>query len=269
MSKLNETCPNCFGKSYRKAGVRKGKQRYRCRDCGYQFVSNPEDPRSFCGLYTVARKNFIRISVAMVESLQLKKGVSLGFSIDDDRMFVYKDDQGFDLKVNSHHIEVYENGLIKHILQHFGLDHRAGYRFEGEVKQEIWEMRKITKKNIHEVIGRPDYRRKLPPTITVMSNRIVSISRAAIDLLLLEKGDSLEIAEENGKIYIAVNTDGEFKISKVEKGATTVTTKKVSDYFINKFNIEKSDLPCRLSISEKDSIESEGLRYFEIKRTEQ
>ncbi len=34
-------CPKCQSSHKKKNGFRRGKQSYKCKDCGYQFVENP------------------------------------------------------------------------------------------------------------------------------------------------------------------------------------------------------------------------------------
>jgi hypothetical protein len=257
-----------MSQSLLKVGLSRGKQRHKCRDCGYKFVENAIQP-PFCGLYTGARKNHIRISRSLADGLEIKEGDGIGFSFDEGTMFVFKEAEGFEIQLKASHLQVYDNALYKYICRFFDLDHHLGYRFEGEVSNNLWEMKKITKKNIHEVIGYTDYRRKLPPTATIMSNRMLLFSKAAIDLLVIDKADKLELAEDGGKIFIGVNPDGEFKISMTDHGATTVSSKKIGDYFIKKFDLSDSDLPFRMSILEKGSLESDGVTYFQVTKEQQ
>ena len=41
LPELAMECPQCKSSQHKKNGLRRGKQSYRCKDCGYQFVENP------------------------------------------------------------------------------------------------------------------------------------------------------------------------------------------------------------------------------------
>ena len=41
LPELAMECPKCKSSQHKKNGLRRGKQSYRCKDCGYQFVENP------------------------------------------------------------------------------------------------------------------------------------------------------------------------------------------------------------------------------------